>query len=73
MPIYVIKQVVKHPNVDRVIIKTSKIIGHDLRHAIQMLPISEGMRRDLEKTNRTKASDMRGRRLEIEIIEEEKA
>lgn len=72
MPIFVVKQVVKHPNVDRVIIKTSKIIGRDLRHAIEILPISPSMRRELEIANRTTAIDSRGRRLEIEITDQEK-
>lgn len=73
MPIYAVKQVVSHPNVDRVFIKISKIIGHDIRHAIQMLPIGDAMRRDLERSFRTTARDASGRRIEIEIIEEEKA
>lgn len=73
MPVYVVKQVVSHPNVDKVFMKISKILGRDIRHAIELLPISPSMRLDLERTYKTKTSDSRGRRLEIEIVEEEKA
>jgi hypothetical protein len=71
--IYVVKQEVTHPLVKKVYLKISRINGRDLRHAAELLPISDSMRRDIERTGRTEKVDSDGRRVRIEIIAEEKA
>lgn len=71
--IYVVKQEVTHPLVSRVFLKITRINGRDLRHAAELLPISDSMRRDIERKGWTEKVDPKGRKLRIEITAEESA
>ena len=70
--IFVVKQWVTHPLHPKGFMKISRIVGTDLRHAAEMLPIPESNRRDIERTGKTVKTDEHGRRTEIEVIAEEK-
>lgn len=73
MPTYVVKQQVSYARSDKVTVKIDRIVGRDLRHAAELLPIGDAMRRDIERTGRTSNVDQFGRKLVIEVIAEETA
>lgn len=70
MPVYRVFQKVTHPKLTKAYIKEHKVIGRDLRHAVEMLRIPAPMKKDLEKKYWTRTVDPHGRELYLEVIED---
>jgi hypothetical protein len=72
MPVFRVFQKVSHEEVPNSIVKTTRITGRDLKHAIELIRASPGIKRDLAKKYWAKETDSRGRTLYIEIEAEER-
>lgn len=72
MPLFKIMQKVSHPRIGKVVVKESHMVGLDIRHATEMLPFSEEVKRDLQKKYWSRSSDELGRTIYVEITEEVK-
>lgn len=71
--IFRIKQTVSHRDHKARFEKESMIIGEDLAHAITMIKCSEDMKTDLRNKHVAEKTDLKGRVLKIEIVEEMKS
>lgn len=68
--IFKIKQTVTHPQREKAIEKVCHIMGYDLKHAISSINCPAQMKRELAKKFRSERTDVLGRKLVIEIIQE---
>jgi hypothetical protein len=61
MPVFDVKIVTMYPRTSHKNVESKKIVGTDLKNAVEMLPIAESMRRELMNKYETKTTDDLGR------------
>ena len=73
MPVYILRQVVTYPLSPKLLERVDRVVGRDLKHAVEMVRAGEAARRDLERKGWTEWTDSLGRKVRIEVEGEEKA
>lgn len=68
--VFVVKKTTTCQRSNKADSKIERIVGRDLRHAVEMIPIGPAARRDLERKYWTEDYDFVGRKVRYEIYGE---